>query len=122
MNREQYYLTRKQESKDLIKKTIDIFFEYDGNLVKIGEQLNKSKATISRILNSKLFDEMVSNNEIDKKVALTIKMKLLENKKNGNKQGGETFKENYSVIYNEEHRIIGHAKKQTYFLVYCLIK
>ena len=32
--------------------------------------LNKSKATVSRILNSELFDKMVDNNEIDKKVAL----------------------------------------------------
>ena len=111
MNREQYYLEKEAKSKDLIIKTIDIFFKYDGNLSEIGKVLNKSKATISRILNSELFDKMVDNNEIDKKVALEVKKKLLENKKKGQIKGGEIFKENYDVIYNEEHRIIGHAKR-----------
>ena len=45
MNREQYYLEKEAKSKDLIIKTIDIFFKYDGNLTEIGKVLNKSKAT-----------------------------------------------------------------------------
>ena len=99
---------------DTVKGNVEfknVSFKYDGNLTEIGKVLNKSKATISRILNSELFDKMVNNDEIDKKVALEIKKKLLENKKKGQIKGGETFKENYDVIYNEEHRIIGHTKK-----------
>ena len=77
MNREQYYLEKEVKSKDLIIKTIDIFFKYDGNLTEIGKVLNKSKATVSRILNSELFDKMVDNNEIDKKISIVSRFRLI---------------------------------------------
>lgn len=111
MNKEAYLKQLEEKQKELIKKVIDIFDTFDGDLTKIGIETKKSKQTISRVLNSELFEKMVKNGEISKEIELKIKRKLLENKKSGNKKGGETFKNNYDVIYNEEHRIIGHIKK-----------
>lgn len=85
--REEYLKELREKSKELILKTVKLFDAYDGNLTKIGKAVDKSKQSVSRILNSELFMEMVKNGEIDKEKSIKIKDKINENKINGNKKG-----------------------------------
>lgn len=110
--REEYLKQLREKRKELIKQLIDIFFIYDGDYKTLGEQIKKSKATISSLLNdNNLIDEMIKEGTIDPEVMENIRNKLEKNKEIGRKKGGDNFKERYEVEYNESRRIVSHTKK-----------
>lgn len=111
MNRSEYLNELKEKQKELLLKIVEVFDTFDGDLTNIGNAINKSKQTISRILNSELFEEMIKDGQISQEMAFKIKIKLIENKRKGNKKGGENFKNKYDVEFNDSHRITGHIKK-----------
>lgn len=112
MKREEYIKQCRENKKALIKQLIDIFFVYDGDYKVLGEKINKSKATVSTLLNSNdLIEEMIEEGMIEKEQIKQIKEKIDKNKEIGRKKGGDNFKEKYDVEFNDEHRIVSHSKK-----------
>lgn len=110
MTREEYLIDCKNQKKFLIKKLIDIFFIYDGDYTALSDAIHKSKSVVSTLLNNdKLINEMISDNEITKEEISKIKDKIEENKKRGNKKGGDNFTKKYAIEYNDKHRIVSHT-------------
>lgn len=112
MEREEYLKERKRKKKDLIKQLINMFFMYDGDYKILAEKIEKSKSTVSTLLNSdELINEMIKDGELTKDKVNMIKAKIEENKQLGRRKGGDNFKKNYDVEFNNEHRIVSHNKR-----------
>ena len=88
------------EKKEKVELVVKYFLANKKNIREISEETGISKSAVHRYLNDEFFIRDIFGDKADF-ILDEIHLKLVQNKEEGNKLGGDVFSKNYVAIKDE---------------------
>ena len=101
---------QKEEKLKKVKLVVDTFLASDGTIEEVASKTGITSSSVQRYLNDVAFIKEAYPHEFIDKIIL-IRAKLIKNKKDGLKKGGETYAINNESIKDEQGRFQGSRRR-----------